>query len=64
MKRPTAMFVSFFVCAVLLAGCWSKKELTDLAVVIAVGLDKTKDGRYLASFQVVNPGNVAGAPQR
>ncbi|MCK7606270.1 Ger(x)C family spore germination protein [Geobacillus stearothermophilus] len=64
MKRSIAMFVSFFVCAVLLAGCWSKKELTDLAVVIAVGLDKTKDGRYLASFQVVNPGNVAGALQR
>ncbi|MED3730157.1 Ger(x)C family spore germination protein [Geobacillus stearothermophilus] len=64
MKRSIAMFVSFFVCAVLLAGCWSKKELTDLSVVIAVGLDKTKDGRYLVSFQVVNPGNVAGALQR
>lgn len=64
MKRSIAMFVSFFVCAVLLAGCWSKKELTDLSLVIAVGLDKTKDGRYLASFQVVNPGNVAGALQR
>lgn len=64
MKRSIAMFVSFFVCALLLAGCWSKKELPDLAFVIAVGLDKTEDGRYLASFQVVNPGNVAGATQR
>lgn len=64
MKRSIAMFVSLFVCVVLLTGCWSKKELPDLAFVIAVGLDKTKDGRYLASFQVVNPGNVAGATQR
>ncbi len=38
--------------------------MTDLAFIIAVGLDKTKDGKYLASFQVVNPGNVAGATQR
>lgn len=35
-----------------------------MAFVIAVGLDKTEDGKYLASFQVVNPGNVAGAVQR
>ncbi|BBW96115.1 Ger(x)C family spore germination protein [Geobacillus icigianus] len=64
MKRPLAVFLPFAVCVCLLSGCWSKKELTDLAFVIAVGLDKTEDGKYLASFQVVNPGNVAGAVQR
>ncbi|MCZ0755894.1 Ger(x)C family spore germination protein [Anoxybacillus sp. J5B_2022] len=47
----------------LLSGCWSKKELTDLAFVIAVGVDK-KDGKYVLTLQVVNPGNVAGATQR
>ncbi|MEW5321749.1 Ger(x)C family spore germination protein [Geobacillus thermoleovorans] len=64
MKRIVAAVLPLLVCAGLLSGCWSKKELTDLAFVIAVGLDKTKDGKYLASFQVVNPGNVAGATQR
>ncbi|NNV07851.1 Ger(x)C family spore germination protein [Geobacillus sp. C56-T2] len=64
MKRPLAVFLPFAVCVCLLSGCWSKKELTDLAFVIAVGLDKTENGKYLASFQVVNPGNVAGATQR
>ncbi|KAF0995019.1 Ger(x)C family spore germination protein [Geobacillus sp. TFV-3] len=64
MKRIVAAFLPLLVCAGLLSGCWSKKELTDLAFVIAVGLDKTKEGKYLASFQVVNPGNVAGATQR
>ncbi|PJW13523.1 spore gernimation protein KC [Geobacillus sp. Manikaran-105] len=64
MKRGIAIFVLLVVCTGMLAGCWSKKELTDLAFIIAVGLDKTKDGKYLASFQVVNPGNVAGATQR
>ncbi len=47
-----------------LSGCWSKKELTDLAFIIAVGLDKTTDGKYVATFQVVNPGNIAGATQQ
>lgn len=45
---------------VLLTSCWSKKELTDLAFVSAMGIDKTKDGRYELTFQIINPGNVAG----
>ncbi|ADF38609.1 spore germination protein [Priestia megaterium DSM 319] len=47
---------------VLLSSCWSKKELTDLAIVSAVGIDKTKDG-YQLTFQIINPGNVAGGMQ-
>ncbi|MBB6282439.1 Ger(x)C family spore germination protein [Geobacillus subterraneus] len=64
MKRPLAMFLPLAVCVCLLSGCWSKKELTDLAFIIAVGLDKTEAGKYVASLQVINPGNVAGATQR
>jgi len=64
MKRAVAAVFPLVVCVGLLSGCWSKKELTDLAFIIAVGLDKTEDGRYLVSFQVINPGNVAGATQR
>ncbi|WP_084256425.1 Ger(x)C family spore germination protein [Anoxybacteroides amylolyticum] len=47
----------------LLSGCWSKKELTELAFVIGVGVDK-KGGKYMITLQVVNPGNIAGATQR
>ncbi|ABO66842.1 Ger(x)C family spore germination protein [Geobacillus thermodenitrificans] len=61
MKRAFALFISLTAYVCLLAGCWSQRELTDLAFVIAIGLDKTEEGEYLASLQVVNPGNVAGA---
>ncbi|BDG31974.1 Ger(x)C family spore germination protein [Parageobacillus thermoglucosidasius] len=64
MKRKIAIIFSLLLCTVILSGCWSKKELTDLAIVIAVGIDKTKDGKFVMTFQVVNPGNVAGATQR
>ncbi|MGI8382525.1 Ger(x)C family spore germination protein [Priestia megaterium] len=47
----------------LLTSCWSKKELTDLAIVSALGVDKTKDGRYHVTLQIINPGNVAGGMQ-
>ncbi|WP_406687873.1 Ger(x)C family spore germination protein [Rossellomorea vietnamensis] len=49
------MFISFF-----LSGCWSKKELTDLAIVAAMGVDKAEDGKYVMTLQIINPGNVAG----
>lgn len=47
----------------LMSGCWSKKELTDLAFVSALGIDKNEEGRYVGTFQVINPGNVAGGLQ-
>ncbi|CUA80669.1 spore germination protein GerKC [Anoxybacillus suryakundensis] len=61
-KRYPFLIFMLFICT-LLFGCWSKKELRDLALIIAVGIDK-KDGKYISTFQVVNPGNVAGATQR
>lgn len=58
--RNWLFFLIFLVCLPLMTGCWDKQELTDLAIVNAVGIDKTDDGKYLATFQVINPGNVAG----
>ncbi|NGQ93675.1 Ger(x)C family spore germination protein [Brevibacillus sp. SYP-B805] len=63
MKGKICIVVLLLLCLTMLSGCWSKKELTDLAFVIAVGIDKTKEGQYVTTYQVVNPGNVAGAKQ-
>ena len=43
----------------ILSACWNQKELTDLAFVMALGIDKGKDKKFKLSFQLVNPGNVA-----
>ncbi|MGG3563059.1 Ger(x)C family spore germination protein [Neobacillus rhizosphaerae] len=43
----------------VLSGCWNQKELTDLAFVMAMGVDKGKDKKFHVSFQLVNPGNVS-----
>lgn len=40
-------------------GCWNRRELNELAITLAMGLDITKDGQYLVTAQVVNPGEVA-----
>lgn len=45
----------------LLTACWDQKELTDLAFVMMLGVDKGKTSRYEVSFSLVNPGNVSSA---
>ncbi|MED4298495.1 Ger(x)C family spore germination protein [Priestia megaterium] len=63
MKRKGFFLLLMIVMTLLLSSCWSKKELTDLAIVSAVGIDKTKDGKYHLTLQIINPGNVAGGMQ-
>ncbi|MDM5340693.1 Ger(x)C family spore germination protein [Fictibacillus enclensis] len=63
MKRPIGIFLMVCLQLLLLTGCWSKKELNDLALVSAVGLDLNKQGKYVGTFQFVNPGNATGSFQ-
>lgn len=60
MNRKVAFVFITVSITVLLSGCWSKKELTDLAIVAAIGIDKTEEGKYALTLQIINPGNVAG----
>lgn len=48
------------VAALLLpaTGCWSRRELNDLAIAAAIGIDK-RNGEFEVSAQVTVPGEVA-----
>lgn len=59
-----------FLCVLLvmslvpLTGCWSRKELNELALVMALGIDLVPEG-YAVTVQVMNPGetgNQVGGP--
>jgi spore germination protein KC len=64
MKIERLMFFLVLIgTALLLSGCWSKKELTDLAIVSAIGIDKNEEGRYVGTMQIINPGNVTSGMQ-
>ncbi|MGF9908807.1 Ger(x)C family spore germination protein [Brevibacillus porteri] len=57
MKRK-GMWLLAIVILVLVTGCWNRRELNDLAIVMGTGIDKI-DGQYVVSAQIVNPGAVA-----
>ncbi|BFT72218.1 Ger(x)C family spore germination protein [Paenibacillus sp. P36] len=46
------------LCLLMLTGCWSRRELNELLIVLGVGID-WEDGEYLISFQVVNPSEIS-----
>lgn len=58
--KPLFLVVIMLILSIpLLSGCWNQRELTDLAFVVGMGVDKGKNEKYEVSLQVVIPGNVA-----
>lgn len=58
MQRYAWLTVILCASLAILPGCWSKKELNELAVVMALGVDLQEDGGYVVSAQVMNPSEV------
>jgi spore germination protein KC len=45
---------------VIVVGCGNKREISELALVMAVGLDKAKDGKVEVTIQVARPAEARG----
>ncbi|MEY8191646.1 Ger(x)C family spore germination protein [Peribacillus simplex] len=63
MSRKKLILFLMLICTTFTSGCWDKKELNEIAIVSAVGLDRNKEGKLVGTFQIINPSNVAGALQ-
>lgn len=54
MRGRRALTLLLILCLTSLTGCWSRKELNDLALVMALGVDLHPEG-YEVSVQIMNP---------
>jgi spore germination protein KC len=62
MKKCIKLLMVFFFSIPLLSGCWNQEELTNLAFVMALGIDKAKNNEgYALTFEIVNPANVSSS---
>ncbi|MBS3681834.1 Ger(x)C family spore germination protein [Ornithinibacillus massiliensis] len=52
-------WLTFSFILVLLSGCWSAQELTDITLATAMAIDKDEQG-YKITLQVLNPKEIAG----
>ncbi|GAB7388184.1 spore germination protein GerKC [Bacillaceae bacterium] len=58
-SRMIALAILLFALLTILTACWNRRELNDLAIAAAIGIDKSENGRYLVSVQIINPGEIA-----
>ncbi len=54
MVRKCLLAVLMLLSVIVLPGCWDKRELTDLAIISAIGIDRTNDGNYVLHLQIIN----------
>ena len=50
--------ISCIVLLMMLPGCWNRRELNTLAIVQAVGIDRTEDGQINVSLQLLKPSEI------
>jgi spore germination protein KC len=57
--RKWLLILLMAIASLTVIGCWNRRELDTLAIVTAVGLDKSKeDGIITATFQIMKPSEI------
>lgn len=58
MMKKALTFILLALLILVLSGCWSKRELNELAIAMALGVDKVDD-EYEVSIQIVDPSEIS-----
>lgn len=62
MGRRITILILLMIVIMLLNACWSKRELNELSIVSALGIDRDNAG-YIVTVQVINPRQIAQQTQ-
>ncbi len=58
LRKLALLLISAVVCTACLGGCWNRKEVEELAIVSAIGIDKVTikgQDKFRITYQVVRP---------
>jgi Ger(x)C family germination protein len=58
--KKTVLLIILMSMSLLLAGCWDRTEINDMAIVVATGIDKGDKQNYRYSVQVPLPSSLGG----
>jgi spore germination protein KC len=62
-KRLVVFLLCILSVILLTTGCWNRKELDQLAIVAAVGIDKGEDQKIKLTIQVIKPGALKSSSE-
>ncbi len=63
LRRRRFLTVMFLIFVLLLSGCWSRREIDDLAIVTGIALDLGPDNKVHMTIQLVKPEVLAKRAQ-
>jgi spore germination protein KC len=61
MKKSFLLYILCVFLFIMLTGCWNRRELNTLAIVQALGIDRTENGQISITAEILRPGEVKGA---
>ncbi|MED4226951.1 Ger(x)C family spore germination protein [Neobacillus cucumis] len=61
MKNSRIVLFLLLIVALITTGCWDRRELNDLAIVLGWGMDLNKDGTFTGSAQIVVPAKLGAS---
>ncbi len=65
-KKIILLLLCISMIMTLSTGCWNNRDLSELSILTAMGIDKTEDGKIMVTAQIIKPVDVnssgSGAP--
>ncbi|GAB6273213.1 MAG: Ger(x)C family spore germination protein [Peptococcaceae bacterium] len=60
MKSKLFLVLILLFITINISGCWSKKELNEIAIILGTGVDYTKDNKIQLTYQLARPAAFGG----
>lgn len=61
MKKSIPLYILSVLLLLIITGCWNRREINTLAIVQALGIDRTENGQISLSAQILRPSQVKEA---
>ena len=61
--RRTAAACLLILAAFFLTGCWDRRELSEISIILGIGIDRTPEGEIKVTVQVAKPQDLAVSTQ-
>ena len=61
--RLASVIALLFCLALLSGGCWDRRELSETAIILAAGVDRTPDGEIRLTAQLARPAAFGGGTE-
>lgn len=61
MKKVILLLLCISTIMTLSTGCWNNRDLSELSILTAMGVDKTEDGKIMVTAQIIKPADVSGS---